>query len=145
MLHRVGNISIATKSGSATVPTCLKTFNAATMTAGSLVLIPLIKGTIFSCMVYLSSAVDVLFLTALIDMPSRPSLLACGSEEPPQRIRNASKPRTLIPRLLVLLKTVETTGKSSFLIVLKSRIGRMVGKVLSAASTSGCVGDSMAR
>jgi hypothetical protein len=42
---------------------------------------------------------------------------------------------TLIPRLLVLLKTDAMTGKSSFLIVEKSRTGSMVGKLRNEAST----------
>jgi hypothetical protein len=37
------------------------------------------------------------------------------------------------------------TGKSSFLIVEKSRTGNMIGKLRSEASTILCVGDSMAR
>ena len=37
------------------------------------------------------------------------------------------------------------TGKSSFLIVEKSRTGNMIGKLRSEESTILCVGDSMAR
>lgn len=113
-------------------------------TAGSFVLIPLIRGTIFSCMVYLSSAVELLFLLVFI-IPSRPSLLAFGSDEPPQRITKASRPRTLMPRLLVLLKTEAMTGNRSFLMVEKSSTGRITGKLRREASTILCVGDSMAR
>lgn len=58
MCHNVGRISMATKSASATCPTTLHTFRAAIMTAGSFVLIALMSGMIFSCIVYLSSAVD---------------------------------------------------------------------------------------
>jgi hypothetical protein len=146
MLHRIGNMSIATKSASATPPTWRITLRAAIATAGSFVLIPLIKGMIFSCIVYLSRAEDELFLLALLFMtPSRPSLLDAGSVEAPQRIANASKPRTLIPRLLVLVKTEAITGNSSFLMVEKSRTGRMIGRLLSDASTILWVGDSIAR
>lgn len=146
MVHRVGKMSIATKSTSATPPTCRMTFSAATATAGSLVLIPFIKGMIFSCIVYLSRAVEELvFFEALFMIPSRPSLLEAGSFEAPQRIANASNPRTLMPRLLVLVKTDAITGNNSFLIVEKSRTGRMVGRLLSDASTMLCVGDSIAR
>jgi len=67
------------------------------------------------------------------------------SAEPPQRMTKASSPRTLIPRLDVLVKTDATMGNSSFLIVLKSRIGRIIGRLRRAASTIEWVGDSMAR
>lgn len=66
------------------------------------------------------------------------------SEVPPQRVTKASSPRTFMPRLDVLLNTEAITGKSSFLMVLKSRTGRMIGRLRSAASTMECVGDSMA-
>ena len=146
ILQSTGRISIATKSASATPPTWRRTFSAAIPTAGSLVLMPLIKGTIFSCMVYLSRAVEELFLLAFeLLMPSRPSLLDAGSFEPPHKITNASKPRTLIPRLLVLVNTEAMTGNSSFLIVEKSKTGRMTGKLRRAASTIVWVGDSIAR
>jgi hypothetical protein len=142
MLHKMGRMSMATNSVSAMPPICLRTFKAATATAGSFVFIARISGTIFSCMVYLSSGVDVVFLVVAA-IPSSPSLLAAGSLVPPHRMTNASKPRTLIPKLLVLVKTDAITGKSSFFMVEKSRIGRTTGKVRSAASTRACVGDSM--
>lgn len=146
MLQRTGRISKATKSPSATPPTSRRTFNAAIATAGSFVLIPLIRGTIFSCIVYLSRAVeeDVLFLL-LFTIPLSPSLLDSGLADAPQRIAKASRPRTLIPRLLVFVKTEAMTGNSSFLIVEKSRIGRIIGRLRRAASTMVCVGDSMAK
>lgn len=101
---------------------------------------------IFSCIVYLSRAVEELvFFDALFMIPSSPSLLEAGSSEAPQRIANASNPRTLMLRLLVLVKTDAITGNNSFLIVEKSRTGRMVGRLLSDASTILCVDDSMAR
>lgn len=134
-------MSIATNSESAIPPTCLRTFSAAIATAGSFVLIARISGTIFSCIVYLSRGVEVIFLVEA--KPSRPSLPAAGSFVPPQRILNASRTRTLIPRLLVFVNTAAMTGKSSFLIVEKSRIGRTIGKLRKAASTNPCVGDSM--
>lgn len=143
--QRTGNISNATKSPSATPPTSRRTLSAAMATAGSFVLIPLIKGTIFSCIVYLSRAVDDDFLFVLFTTPLSPSLLELESLGAPQRIAKASRPRTLIPRLLVFVKTEAMTGNNSFLIVEKSRIGRMIGKLRSAASTMVCVGDSMAK
>lgn len=118
MLHRIGRISTATKSASATCPTTRRTLSAAIMTAGSLVLITLIKGTIFSCMVNLSSAVEVVAFFCG-PKPSSPSL-PLGSLEPPQSVTNACKPLTLIARLFVLLKIAAITGNSSFLMVLKS-------------------------
>lgn len=143
MLHRMGRMSMATKSASATLPTTRSTLSAAIMTAGSFVLIALIRGTIFSCIVYLSSALldDAFFWDS--ESPSRPSSLA-GSVEPPHRTTKAWQPRTLMARLLVRLKTVAITGNSSFLMVLKSRTGRITGRTLSAASTTAGVGDSMA-
>ena len=135
MLHKMGRTSMATNSASTIPPTWRKTFNAAIATAGSLVLIARIRGTIFSCIVYLSKAVDELFLLAFAFItPSSPSLLAVGSL-PPQRITNASNPRTLIPRLLVLLKTEAIIGNNSFLMVEKSMTGRITGKLLKEAST----------
>ncbi len=122
------------------------TFNAAMATAGSLVLMPLMRGIIFSCIVYLSRALDELFVIAFaFPMPSRPSLLDAGSLEPPQSITNASNPRTFIPRLLVLVKTDEMTGNSSFLMVEKSNTGNIRGRLLNEASTILCVGDSIAK
>lgn len=142
MVQSIGKIFPATNSRSATAPTRFKTFRAATITAGSFVLIALISGTIFSCIVYLSNALELVAFAWVVAMPFRSSSPE-PSGEPPQSITNASNPRTLIPRLLVLLKTVAMTGKSSFLMVLKSRIGNAIGKLLRAESTSACVGDSM--
>lgn len=135
---------MATKSRSAIEPTCLSTFKAAIATAGSFVLIALIRGTIFSCIVYLSRALDP-FVFVGATTPLRPSSFGCDSGDPPHSITKACKPLTLIPKLLVLLNTVAITGNSSFLIVLKSSIGSIMGKARSAASTIACVGDSMAR
>ncbi len=135
MDHRAGNMSMAMNSVSAMPPTCFMTLSAAIMTAGSLVLIPLRRGTIFSCIVYLSKAVDELFFFPSFIIPSSPSLLALASGEPPHNMTKASRPRTLIPRLLVLLKTLAMTGNKSFLMVLKSRTGNMVGSLRRAEST----------
>ncbi len=54
----------------------------------------------------------------------------------------ASSPRILMPRLLVLLNTAATTGNSSFLIVEKSRVVRIVERHPSDLSTIEWVGDS---
>lgn len=73
------------------------------MTAGSFVLMTLMSGTIFSCIVYLSRAVEEdVFLCS--GSPSNP-LLSAVADEPPQRTTNACNPRTLMARLVVLLKT----------------------------------------
>lgn len=130
-LHSIGRTSIAKKSASAILPTCLKTPSAAIITAGSLVLMAFNNGTIFSCTVYLSRIVlEFIFLIFVpLAAPSSPSpsssLLA---REPPQNMTNASNPRILMPKLLVLLNTAATTGKSSFLIVEKSNIASTVGR-----------------
>lgn len=146
MLQRTGRTSIATKSASTTLPTCRSTFKDAIATAGSFVLIPFISGTIFSCIVYLSNAVEELFLfESEAPIPSSPSLLEAESLFPPQSTTKASSPLTLIPRLLVLLKTEAMIGKSSFLMVEKSITGRITGKLLNEASTMLWVGDSIAR
>lgn len=144
MFQRIGRMSTATKSASATSPTTLRTFRAATITAGSFVLIALIRGTIFSCMVYLSSTLedDVFFFS--LPIPSRPSAAPDGSLLPPHRKTNACRPRTLMARLLVLLKTVAMTGKSSFLMVLKSSTDRTIGRLRMATSTIAGVGLSTA-
>lgn len=63
---------------------------------------------------------------------------------PPQRVWKASRPLIFIPMLLVLLNTAAITGKSSFLVVEKSRTGSIVGKVLRDTSMTECVGDSRA-
>ncbi|KIH90263.1 hypothetical protein SPBR_00315 [Sporothrix brasiliensis 5110] len=148
MVHSTGKSSNATKSASTMPPTTRKTFRASIITAGSLVLMPLISGTIFSCMVYLSSAVDVDVprLGSLPLSPSRPSPPPSSvlSGEPPHRMTNACRPRILIARLLVLLKMAATTGNSSCLIVLKSSTGSMAGTLRSAASTTAGVGESSA-
>ena len=49
-----------------------------------------------------------------------------------------------MPRLLVLLNTVATTGNNSFLIVEKSRTLTMIGSDLKDASTKEGAGDSIA-
>lgn len=88
MLHRIGRISMATKSASAVCPTTYIRSRAAIMTAGSFVLMPLTKGTIFSCMVYLSRALDDdVFLVP--SKPLRPASSALESLEPPQRTTKA--------------------------------------------------------
>jgi hypothetical protein len=136
ILHNTGRMSMATKSASATPPTSRRTFSDAIATAGSFVLIALIRGTIFSCIVYLSRAVEELFLLAVVfRTPSSPSLLAAGSFEPPHKITNASRPRTLIPSEEVLVNTEAMTGNRSFFIVEKSNTGRMSGRLRKEAST----------
>lgn len=140
MLHRTGRMSMATKSASAACPTTRRTLRAAIMTAGSFVLMALINGMIFSCMVYLSNAVeDDVFLLA---KPFKPS--SAMSLDPPQRMTKACRPLTLMAKLLVLLKMDATTGNNSFLIVLKSSTGKIVGNDRNAASTSDGVADSNA-
>lgn len=147
-LHSIGRTSIAKKSASAILPTCLKTPSAAIITAGSLVLMAFNNGTTFSCTVYLSRIVLEFFflIFAPLAAPSSPSpsssLLA---REPPQNMTNASNPRILMPKLLVLLNTAATTGKSSFLIVEKSNIASTVGRQLRDLSTIEWVGDSRPR
>lgn len=143
MFHNIGRISMATNSASAILPTTRSTFSAAIITAGSLVLMTLISGTIFSCIVYLSSALedDDFALRSL--SPSRPSS-SFGSLEPPHSITNACNPLTLIARLFVRLKIVAMTGKSSFFMVLKSSTGRITGSDRKAASITDGVGDSKA-
>ena len=143
--HRMGRTSMARNSESAILPTCLKTARAAIMTAGSFVFIALSKGTTFSCTVYLSRIALVFCLGGLWSFapPSRPSLISVVSdEEPPHSMTNASNPRILMPRLLVLLNTAATTGNSSFLMVEKSSVARMVGRQPRDLSTIECVGDS---
>lgn len=144
IFHRMGRISMATNSASALSPTTRNTSRAAIMTAGSLVFIALMSGTIFSCIVYLSRALadDFFFLSG--PRPSSPSSADDDSFEPPQRITKALQPRTLIAKLLVLLKTAAMIGNSSFLMVLKSRTGKMTGKLRSEASINDGVGDSIA-
>lgn len=143
IFHRIGKISIATNSASATSPMTRRTPRAAIITAGSLVLMALMRGTIFSCIVYLSSALDEEAFFFSGASPSRPSSPELVSLEPPHNMTKARQPRTLIAKLFVLLKTVATTGKSSFLIVLKSRIGNTSGSPRNAASTSDGVEDSI--
>jgi len=142
MAQRMGSISIATKSESATLPMTFRVFSAAIITAGSFVLIALTRGTIFSCIVYLSRTLDVdVFFSG--PKPSRPSSPE-SSLEPPQRETKACRPLTLMARLLVLLKMVAMTGNSSLLIELKSKTGNIVGKLRNAASTRLGVLDSNA-
>jgi len=87
----------------------------------------------------------VLFLLAFpAIIPSSPSSLFADSADPPHNMTKASKPLTLMPRLLVLPNTEAMTGKSSFFIVLKSRIGKIAGRLLRAESTIEWVGDSIA-
>ena len=64
---------------------------------------------------------------------------------PPQSKLNASKPRTFIARLFVLLNTAATIGNNSFLMVEKSRTASMVEIVPSDLSTMAWVGDSRLR
>ena len=141
----MGRTSIARKSESAILPTCLKTARAAIMTAGSFVFITFRSGTTFSCTVYLSR-IALLFgfrILELLIAPLRSSPESLPSDvEPPQRMTKASNPRILIPRLLVLLNTAATTGNSSLLIVVKSRVARIVGRHPSDLSMIECVGDS---
>lgn len=88
IFHKIGRISMATNSASAVCPTTYIKSRAAIMTAGSLVLMLLTKGTIFSCMVYLSSALDEeVFLFP--SSPLRPPSSALDSLEPPHRTTKA--------------------------------------------------------
>lgn len=119
MLQRIGRISMAANSASATLPITRRALSAAIITAGSLVLIALIRGTIFSCIVNLSRAVDEVAFFFCGAKPSRPSS-PLESLDPPHSVTNACSPLTLMARLLVLLKMAAMTGKSSFLMVLKS-------------------------
>ena len=146
IFHNNGIISMAVKSASASFPTWRRTFRAASMTAGSLVLMALSRGIIFSCMVYLSRTLttDLVFFCGAKPLNPSSGGVIVPSPVPPQRVTNASNPRTFMPRLDVLLKTEAITGNNSFFMVLKSRTGRMTGKLRSAASTIEWVGDSMA-
>ena len=143
MFHKTGRISMATKSASALSPTMRSTLRAAIITAGSLVLMALMRGTIFSCIVYLSKALDEEDFFLFSMSPLRPSSVA-ALVDPPHRMTKACSPRILIAKLFVLLKTAATTGNSSFLMVLKSRTGRTDGNVRKEASTIEGVGHSMA-
>ena len=107
--HRMGSTSVARKSASAICPICLNAARAAIMTAGSFVFMAFMSGTIFSWTVYLSRIADL--------APDDESSSVSFSLDPPQRITNASRPRTLMARLLVRENTAATTGKSSFLMV----------------------------
>lgn len=130
-LHNKGSTSTAKKSESTILPTCLNTARAAIITAGSLVLIAFSEGTIFSCIVNLSNTAVLFRLDeGSFRAPSSPSPRSSGSplDGPPHRITKASKPRTLIPKLAVLLKTAATTGKTSCLMVEKSKMSRIVGR-----------------
>ncbi len=135
----MGRTSIAKNSESAILPTCLNTASAAIITVGSFVFIAFSNGTTFSCTVYLSR-IALLFDLWVFESfaaplrPSPSSLLSDG--DPPQSMTNASNPRILMPKLLVLLKTAATTGKSSFLMVEKSRVARTVGRHPNDLSTT---------
>ena len=98
------------------------------MTAGSLVLIALSSGTIFSCTVYLSRMALGFGFEPGVDV-------ACICAEPHRRPK-ASRPRILMARLFVLVNTAAITGKTSFLIVEKSSVERMVGRQPRDLSTS---------
>ena len=134
----MGRTSIAKNSESAILPTCLNTASAAIITAGSFVFIAFSSGIIFSCTVYLSR-IALLFgfwVFRPLAAPSRSSPASPLSDgDPPQSIAKASNPRILMPKLLVLLNTAATTGKSSFLMVEKSSVARMVGRHPSDLST----------
>ena len=130
-LHKVGNIFMARKSTSAIFPTSLNTVKAAIITAGSFVLMPLRRGTTFSCTVYLSRIAP---FEAFV-----PVELMAGLR--PQRIPRASRPRTLIDKLLVLVKTLDTIGNRSFLIVEKSSMPRIDERQVRDLSTTEWVGD----
>lgn len=83
------------------------------------------------------------FVFAAVGAPSSPSLNSLsGFCAPPQNITNASRPLILIPKLLVLLNTAATTGKSSFLVVEKSRTAKTVGRHPKDLSMIEWVGDS---
>lgn len=83
------------------------------------------------------------FVFAPVGVPSSPSLSSLSAFcKPPQNITNASRPRILILKLLVLLNTEATTGKSSFLMVEKSRTARTVGRHPRDLSIIEWVGDS---
>ena len=133
--HIKGKTSVAKNSVSAILPTSLRTFNAAIITAGSFVFIPFNKGTIFSWTVYLS---NIALLGAFPSLGKGPS----GLGFPPQSTTKASSPRTLIAKLLVLVNTAATTGNSSFLIVEKSRTDSMIGRHESDLSTIAGVAES---
>lgn len=98
-------------------------------------------------MVYLSSTAFPTGLAWLLEVPNIPFSPSAAklSSFHPQSIAKASRPRTLMPRLLVLAKTVAITGNRSFLRVEKSKIGKTTGSVFRAASTIECVGDSKPR
>lgn len=131
-LHKIGSTSKARKSESAMLAICLNTPRAAIITEGSLVLITFSNGTIFSCIVYLSSIPGKLDLEFPFTSSRAPLAML---ETPPQSKLNASKQRTLIVRLFVLLNTAATVGKSSFLIVEKSRTMSIVESVPRDLST----------
>ena len=116
------------------------------MTAGSLVLIPFRSGTTFSCCVNLSRLEMFVFAASrAFVIPERSSLaVAAVPSIAPHRTANASRPLTLMPRLLVFVKTFEITGNKSCLTVEKSSTGNTTDKVESAASTSECVVDCIA-
>ena len=135
-LQMTGRTSKATKSVSATLPTCWNTPNAAIITAGSFVLIAFRDGTSFSWIVYLSKMDDLVGCGLPFGtIPVRSSSATSSSSlEPPQRTVNASKQLTLMPRLFVRLKVAAIGGNTSVFTVLKSRVGRKMGKHLMAVS-----------
>ena len=145
-LQSMGSTSIARKSVSAIRPTCRITARAAIITAGSFVFIAFRRGTTFSCTVYLSRTALLLCLGFFEPTiaPLKSSLASASSSDvvPPQSTTNASRPRTLMPRLLVLLNTAATMGKTSFLIVEKSKTAITIGRQPRALSTIAWVGDS---
>lgn len=147
--HNVGMTSRAMNSVSTIWPTCRNTFKAAIMTAGSFVLMAFSKGTILSWTVYLSR-IEVepdLVCWGLLEAPGKSPSKVEGSSftDPPHKITNASRPRTLMARLLVLLKTAAMGGKTSSFTVEKSRIGSITGRHRIEASTSEWVLDSNPR
>lgn len=144
--HSVGMISSAMNSVSAIWPTCRNTFRAAIITAGSFVLMAFSRGTSLSWTVYLSriDAEPDLDCWGLLDIPTKspPEVEGSSFMDPPHKITNDSKPRTLIARLLVLVKTEAIGGKMSSFTVEKSRIGNITGRHRIEASTREWVPDS---
>ena len=138
-LQRRGRTSVAKYCESQILPTCLKTFKAAIITAGSFVLTAFRSGTTFSWIVYLSNTTLLCGLEAFgpLVVPSRPSPISLSVEfcNPPQSKTNASSPRTFMARLLVLANTDATTGKTSCLIVEKSRTSSIVERQFRDLST----------
>lgn len=86
-------------------------------------------------------------LVGLLDWtaPERSSNPSDSFADPPHRTEKASKLRTLMARLLVLLNVLAMGGNTSFLTVLKSRVGRKTGRHFIEASTREWVGESKPR